>query len=97
MADLKQSRRKVSNSKRNEVSIMANRLVSSPEYKWIKAIAEDTAKGYRTVPGTTREENEGYLTHCIIVWAYNMMFKKIETFAKNTTIRSKETNADDGW
>lgn len=72
------------------------RLVDSPEYMHIKKIAASIASGYRTTPGGTREENESYLTHCTILWAYNMMWKIVEDLARKQPTRKIE-DGNDGW
>ena len=92
----KQSLRKDSNAKKSEMKAMMSHLVSSREYAHIKRIAAGIASSYRTAPGATREQNESYLTHCTILWAYNMMWKAIEDMAK-VQPRSDTEDDDQGW
>jgi len=76
--------------------MMLGRLVTSPEYTYIKKMAQGVAMQYRTSPGTTQEENQSYLTHCTILWAYNMLWGMVEGIAKIQPTRTTE-NANDGW
>ena len=96
ITERKRSQRKDSEAKASEIRTLMERLVTSPEYTHIKRIAASIASGYRTAPGGTREENESYLTHCTILWAYNMMWKIVEDTAKLHTMR-KTQNGNDGW
>lgn len=92
----KQSLRKDSSAKKAEINILADRLVISAEYKWLKEIAKEIAIQYRTAPGATPAEDHSYLTHCKILWAYNKMFEKVESYAKMQQ-RRKPDNANNGW
>jgi len=72
------------------------RLVQSPEYKILKLLAQDIARTYRIAPGTTRSEDESYLTHCKIVWSYSTLFKRVEGLAKLEG-RTEEQKPSDNW
>jgi hypothetical protein len=92
----RQSQRKDSEAKKSEISIMADKLIISPEYKWLKKIAANIASEYRTIPGTTANEEFSYQVHCHALYFYNKMFAEVEKFAKLQ--RRRGMNEDDsGW
>lgn len=72
------------------------RLIQAPEYKALKLLALDVAKIYREYPGTTRGEDESYLTHCKVLWAYNTLWKKVEQLA-HLEHRQEEKNNHKEW
>lgn len=72
------------------------RLVQSKEYRTLKKLAKNIASTYRTVPGNSRSEDESYLTHCKVVWAYSTLFSKVEQIAQLEE-RREEKDEHDGW
>jgi hypothetical protein len=94
----KQSLAKASDGAKTETRIMLTRLVGSREYAYLKQTAALIANQYRSMPGNTVEENVSYLTHCNILWAFNMMWRTVEDFAKVRNLPvERQKDADDGW
>jgi hypothetical protein len=94
-AQRKLSQHKDSEAKRAEVNILADKLISSPEYKWLKLICVDIAKEYRTAPGTTPDEDYSYQIHCKAIYFYNKMFQKVESYAKQQKRRAEQYTSTD--
>jgi hypothetical protein len=92
----KQSLHKDSSAKKSEIKILAHKLAISPEYAWLQLVAKEIALGYRTTPGTTPDEAESYKTHCIIMYAYNKMFSKVDELAR-VQKRREQKDDQDNW
>lgn len=92
----KQSLAKDSDAKKTEIKEDMARIVGMKGYVQMKRIAAGVCNQYRNSPGRTKEEDESFLTHCKLVWAYNMLWTTVEDTAKVTPVE-KKTNANDGW
>jgi hypothetical protein len=92
----KQSQARDSSARRVELRNNLHTLVKSRGYEHLKKAAIGIAFMYRSEPGRTVEENVSYLTHCNILWAFNMLWKSVEDIAKESP-KENEENANDGW
>jgi len=63
-------------------------------------VAQGIATAYRTAPGRNADECKEFETHSAIVWAFQSLFKVVESnagYGANEKTEKKKVDDDNGW